>query len=209
MANEREIKLRVEDEKALKRALARMSAKPVGAGGGRVHEWNVIFDTPQGGLARHGQLLRIRKETPQGKRKKGERARVVLTFKKPAVAAEGDGHGHKVREEIETEVKNDEALRKIFEGLGMSGWFSYEKYRTTLKLPGSAKWANDLVIELDETPLGTFLELEGPAGAIDRAAAELGYLKKDYIVKSYLAIYLEECRRRGESPKDMVFERPA
>jgi adenylate cyclase class 2 len=207
MAKEREIKLRVEDEKALKKALVRLSAKPVGAGEGRVHEWNVIFDTPQGGLAKHGQLLRIRKETARGKAKKSEGARNILTFKKPAVAAEGDGHGHKVREEIETEVKDDTALRQIFEGLGMSGWFSYEKYRTTMKLPGSAKWAKDLVIEMDETPIGTFLELEGPAEAIDRAASELGYAKKDYIVKSYLALYLEECRRRGESPKDMVFEK--
>jgi adenylate cyclase, class 2 len=207
MADEREIKLRVEDEKALKKTLTRMSAKPVGAGGGRVHEWNVIFDTPQGGLAKHGQLLRIRKETAQGKRRKAEEPRIVLTFKKPAIAAEGDGHGHKVREEIETEVKDDAALRQIFEGLGMSGWFSYEKYRTTMKLPGSARWAKDLVIELDETPVGTFLELEGPAEAIDRAARELGYAKKDYIVKSYLALYLEECRRRGESPKDMVFDK--
>ncbi len=207
MANEREIKLRVEDERAMKKALARVSAKPVRAGDGRVHEWNVIFDTPQGGLAKHGQLLRIRKETTAGRARKGEEARIVLTFKKPALVTEGDGHGHKVREEIETEVQDDAALRQIFEGLGMSGWFSYEKYRTTMKLPGSARWAKDLVIEVDETPIGTFLELEGPAEAIDRAAQELGYAKKDYIVKSYLALYLEECRRRGESPKDMVFEK--
>lgn len=206
MANEREIKLRVEDEKALRKALGRLSAKPVNPGDGRVHEWNVIFDTPQGGLAKHGQLLRIRKETPQRKGKK-EEARIVLTFKKPAVAAADDEHGHKVREEIETEVRDEAALRKIFEGLGMSGWFSYEKYRTTMKLPGSAKWARGLVIELDETPLGMFVELEGPAEAIDRAAQELGYSRKDYIAKSYLALYLEECRRRGESPKDMVFRR--
>src|SRR5438128_5169737 len=207
MADEREIKLRVEDEKTLKKALARLSAKPVGTRGGRVHEWNVIFDTPQGGLAKHGQLLRIRKETARRKAKKGGEPRIILTFKKPAVAAEGDGHGHKLREEIETEVRDGAALRQIFEGLGMRGWFSYEKYRTTMKLPSSAKWAKDLVIEMDETPIGTFLELEGPAEAIDRAARELGYAKKDYVVKSYMALYLEECRRRGEAPKDMVFEK--
>ena len=207
MGNEREIKLKVDDLKALKRALSRLGAKPFGAGKGRVHEWNVIFDTPQGGLAKHGQLLRIRKETPSGKGKKGINPRIILTFKKPATAAENDGHGHKVREEIETEVKDDAALRGIFEGLGMSGWFTYEKYRTAMKLPGSAKWARDLVIELDETPVGTFVELEGPAEAIDRAAQQMGFAKRDYIVKSYLAIYLEECRRRGETPRNMVFKK--
>src|SRR5215470_15439549 len=205
MADEREIKLKIRDEKALKKALARLGAKPVSAGGGQVHEWNVIFDTPQGGLAKHGQLLRIRRETSANKKK--DEPRILLTFKKPAIAAENDGHGHKVREEIETEVKNEVALRGIFEGLGMSGWFSYEKYRTTMKLPGSAKWAKGLLIELDETPIGTFLELEGPAEAIDRAAGELGFSKKDYVAKSYLAIYLDECRRIGESPKDMIFEK--
>ena len=205
MGKEREIKLRVENVKALKRALGQMSAKPVGPNGGRVHEWNVIFDTPQGGLAKHGQLLRIRRVTV-GKGT-GEKPRILLTFKAPAVGGMEDGHGHKVRDEFETEVAEEGALQKIFEGLGMSGWFTYEKYRTTMKLPGSAKWAKDLLIELDETPLGTFLELEGPAEAIDRAAGQLGYAKKDYIAKSYLGLYLEECRRRGESPKNMVFEK--
>lgn len=209
MGNEREIKLKVKNAKALKKVLGRLRAKPVGAGAGRVHEWNVIFDTPQGGLAKHGQLLRIRRETLEGKRKKGAGPRVVLTFKKPAVAAEGDGRGHKVREEIETDVADAGELQRIFEGLGMSGWFKYEKYRTTMKLPAAVKWAKDLVIEVDETPVGTYLELEGPAEAIDRAATELGYTKNDYIVKSYLALYLEDCRRRGETPKDMLFAKTA
>src|SRR5262249_46822680 len=97
----------------------------------RVHEWNVIFDTPEGGLAKHGQLLRIRKETPQskgnGKKGKVQKPRIVLTFKQPVRDAGDDGHGHKVRDEIETEVADDGALERIFEGLGMSGWFSYEK----------------------------------------------------------------------------------
>ena len=36
-----------------------------------------------------------------------------------------------------------------------------------------------LLIELDETPIGAFVELEGPAEAIDRAATELGFGKSD------------------------------
>jgi adenylate cyclase class 2 len=62
-----------------------------------------------------------------------------------------------------------------------------------------------LLIELDETPVGTFVELEGPIPAIDRAAAALGFSKKDYIAKSYLQLYLESEQGRGERPRQMLF----
>jgi adenylate cyclase, class 2 len=217
MAHEREVKLRVEYVKALARALKKLGAKRVSDGSGRVHEWNVIFDTPQGGLAKHGQLLRIRTETPAGRPRRGARAgrsRVLLTFKRPAELSEaaskmGDrvaGAGrHKVREEIEVEVAEAGTLTKIFEGLGMRGWFRYEKFRTTFKLPAVAHWAEGLLIEVDETPIGTYVELEGPAEAIDRAARELGFSPRDYVLKNYLALYVEQCRRNNEEPRDMVF----
>ncbi len=64
MPNETEIKLKIRDVKALQRILKRLGAKPVGTSSGRVHEENQIFDTPDGGLAKHGQLLRLRTETP-------------------------------------------------------------------------------------------------------------------------------------------------
>src|SRR5208337_606979 len=86
MAYETEIKLRIEDVRALRRVLKRMGAQLVGPGSGRVHEMNLIFDTPEGGLAKHGQLLRIRRETPEsGKRGKAGKSapRVMLTFKSP------------------------------------------------------------------------------------------------------------------------------
>ena len=89
----------------------------------------------------------------------------------------------------------------------MRGWFRYEKYRTTYKLPSSRQWAKGLLIEVDETPIGNFIELEGSPAAIDQAAEKLGYSPRDYVLKSYLALYLEECRRQGESPCDMVFQR--
>jgi adenylate cyclase class IV len=174
----------------------------------------VIFDTPQGGLAKHGQLLRIRTETPEvrGKSKTaGPKQRVVLTFKQPMVPTpvaglENSSYGsYKVRDEIELEVTDPRNLTRIFEGLGMSGWFRYEKYRTTFRMPDSKAWANGLLIELDETPIGTFVELEGPAAAIDRAAEELGFSKHDYVLKNYLRLYMEDCRRKGEQPLHMVF----
>src|SRR5579863_9456852 len=88
MAAEIEIKLKVSDPKALLRTLQRMGARPVGGASGRVHEWNVIFDTPEGGLAKHGQLLRVRTETPDAKsrnRKRNPAKRILLTFKRPMV----------------------------------------------------------------------------------------------------------------------------
>jgi adenylate cyclase class 2 len=214
MAQETEIKLKINDVRAFQRVLKRIGARPVGGGNGRVHEENVIFDTPQGGLAKHGQLLRIRTETPEARGKSkaaGVGQGVVVTFKRPiarlaaARSSSGAGGHYKVRDEIELEVRDAASLTKIFEGLGMSGWFRYEKYRTTFRLAGSKAWARDLLIELDETPIGTFVELEGPAEAIDRAATELGFSKRDYVLKSYLVLYMEECRRKGEQPRHMVF----
>lgn len=214
MAHEREIKLKIEDVKGFRRLLKKLGAQPVGNGSGPVHEENVIFDTPQGGLAKHGQLLRIRTETPEGRRnskKSKSKPRVVLTFKRPVgrpVGSEAEHPAdspHKVREEIEMEVTDAATLTTIFEGLGMSGWFRYEKFRTTFQLPASKAWARGLLIELDETPIGTFVELEGPASGIDRAAAELGYSKRDYVLKNYLTLYVEQCRRKGEQPVHMLF----
>ncbi len=207
MARETEIKLRIHDREAFERALRKLRAgSGKGAATVRIHERNVIFDTPDGGLAKHGQLLRIRTET-RGKKggKRGEAAgRVILTFKRPAVRAEGEGR-HKVREETEAEVASAETMTKILEGLGLRGWFRYEKYRTTYVLPDTARWAKGLLIELDETPIGTFVELEGPAEAIDRAATLLGFSRRDYVLKNYLQLYAEDCRRRGEQPREMVF----
>jgi adenylate cyclase class 2 len=206
MAKETEIKLAVRDIKAFERKLKKLGGKPAKAGNGRVHELNVIFDTPDGGLAKHGQLLRIRTESVQSVGKKDRPRRVMLTFKQPAVRAlDDDGSRFKIREETEVEVADAAMLRKIFEGLGLRGWFSYEKYRSTWKLGAATRWAKDLLIELDETPAGVFVELEGSPEAIDKAAEALGYSRKDYLLKNYLELYAEDCRRRGITPGNMLF----
>lgn len=216
MAQEIEIKLKITDLEALRRTLKKLGARLVGSRSGRVHEWNVLFDTPQGALGKSGQLLRIRTETPDAKLNGAEPAsaqRILLTFKSPPkdVPISPDSKGlsgrHKVREECELEVTDAAVLAKIFEGLGMNGWFRYEKYRTTFRLPDSAAWAKGLLIEIDETPIGTFVELEGPPAAIDRAAKELGFTTRDYILQNYLSLYLDDCAQRGRKPGDMVFAR--
>jgi adenylate cyclase class IV len=233
MPDETEIKLKIRDLKAFQRILKRLGAKPVGSATGRVHEENLIFDTPDGGLAKHGQLLRLRTETTAPSSKKSPKAnkakksrkatpatsskspiptRQILTFKRPTaqqMAAPSSRYpsfgSHKVRDEIEAQVTDSGNLVKIFEGLGMRGWFRYEKYRTTYQLPAKKSWSRGLLIEVDETPIGAFVELEGPPAAIDRAATELGYSKRDYILTNYLALYAEDCRRKGQQPQNMLF----
>jgi adenylate cyclase class 2 len=203
MGKEREIKLRIGDLAALRRALKRLGARVVRP---RLHERNVLFDTPERSLAGREQLLRIRTEVlAQGDRKIG--LRCLVTFKRPLMSVESSQKGarHKVREEIELEVSDPRTLAAIFEGLGMRSWFQYEKFRTTFCLPASNAWAKGLLIELDETPMGIFLELEGPANAIDRAAKALGFETRDYVLANYTAIYRDYCRSRGEEPGDMLF----
>jgi adenylate cyclase, class 2 len=221
-----EIKLRVTDAAAFRRKLKKLNARvmprEVAAKDGRVHELNTLYDTPQGGFARHGQLLRIRVEsagaaartTSSPKSAAGKRAtapmRAILTYKGPAESAGAassaatPGHNrpsphHKTREEIEAEILDPAAMAKVLHALGLRGWFHYEKFRTTYQLPAKKSWAKDLLIELDETPIGAFIELEGPPEAIDRAAHELGYSRHDYVTKSYLALHIESCQRQGRN----------
>jgi adenylate cyclase class 2 len=206
-SQEIEVKVRVKDPAAIRRRLARLKLRPTPAG--RVHEHNILFDTPQGGLAKHGQLLRIRQEAPPGKPRAAQNA--TLTYKGPAVPAAGPprvGKGqYKIREELEAAVPDPDGLRLILERLGLRGWFQYEKYRSTFRPPATLAWAAGLQVELDETPIGIFLELEGPPEAIDRAAALLGYSTSDYITESYLRLYLDHCRKQAVPAGDMLFPR--
>jgi adenylate cyclase class 2 len=214
-----EIKLRIGDRRGFLRQLARLKAKLTRA---RVHEMNTLYDTSDGQLARHGQMLRLRVERPAGRARgagrgtKSAKDRAastgVLTFKGPENRAETNNpEPYKVREEHELCISNPEEMSKIFEALGLRPCFRYEKFRTTFSLPGMAR----LELTLDETPIGLFAELEGERGEIDRAAGMLGFARSDYINKSYGALFVEERglagRESGKEPTsfsgitDMLF----
>jgi adenylate cyclase class IV len=217
MAQEIEIKLRVKDAEGLRAALKGMGARALHGGTGRVHEWNTVFDTARQDLRKREQLLRTRIETPDGqaprRQDQAQQQPALLTFKGPVVARAGRrgnatiDERHKVREEIQFRVADAAGLAKILERLGMRPSFHYEKYRTTFRLPAAKRWAKGLLIELDETPIGTFVELEGRRKAIDRAAKELGFSKKDYLLTNYLSLFAADCRRRDKHKGDMVFQR--
>lgn len=210
-----EIKLRVSDPSALRWLLVTLGARRLS----RVHENNVLYDTSRQTLRRRGQLLRLRVERRlgpgagpgklSGKGQKVQKQRGILTYKGPTRNLPGHSKAlkhpamshYKVRQEQEILVEDAEALRSLLEALGLRPVFRYEKFRTTYDLPDIP----GILVELDETPIGVFLELEGNPRAIDRVSRRLGYGPEDYLVSSYGALYLAECRRRGVRPSNMLF----
>ena len=206
-----EIKLRVADVAALRRCLKQLRARESCP---RTYESNTLYDTPKKDLARRRQLIRIRIERPSSTRwREGSSGagKSMLTYKGRSqslrrrtdlVRQTAEGRTiQEIREEIEVAVADGEQMRLILIALGLRPVFRYEKFRTTYTLPG----IRDLKIEFDETPIGTFLELEGAPPTIDRAAKLLGYTRADYITKTYGALYIAGCRLRGHKPADMLF----
>jgi adenylate cyclase class 2 len=208
---ETEVKLRVRDRQALLRQLVGLRATYYG----RVHEMNTLYDTPDGALKRAGRLLRIRVERPAERPEDGalKLARmsnprrdgqgVLLTFKGPLRQKEPGMSRYKIREEREVRLADGDALASILGALGLRPTFRYEKYRSTYRLSR----LSGVTLELDETPIGDFLEAEGSRAAIDRSAALLGYQPADYITKSYGQLFLDSKRGRIAiaRPRDMLF----
>lgn len=191
-----EIKLPVADTTEMLRRLRRL-ATPFR---GRVFEQNTLYDTPDSAFRRAGYLLRIRLETPApaGRHKRGK-ARGVLTVKFPTLPAErARPSRYKERAERELIIRNPRRWPVLLRSLGLRPSFRYEKYRTTFRLPS-------LYLDLDETPAEVFLELEGVAAAIDRAAKALGFTPRDYFRGTYWDVYAADCRKRGRAVRNMVF----
>jgi adenylate cyclase, class 2 len=191
-----EVKLRIPDKRRLLGQLARLEAKQVRA---RVHEMNTLYDAPDGNLARHGRILRLRVERPASRPNGAGRARklasvkpgfsALLTFKGPSKGARASKPWpYKVREERELRIADARDVPGILEALGVRPWFRYEKFRSIFELPGM----RNLKLALDETPIGLFLELEGPREEINRAAEVLGFARSGYISKSYGALFMDE-----------------
>ena len=205
-----EIKLRVPDVAALRSRLKHLRAREISP---RTYESNTLYDTPRQDLRRRGQLIRIRIEQPAssfGKRRPNENVPAILTYKGPSLqsrnAIRADRQtkilSHfKIKEEAEVSVAGVDEMAGILRALGLHPVFRYEKFRTTYSLPG----LRGVKLELDETPIGIYLELEGPVAGIDRGARLLGYDHKDYMTDTYGSLYLADCRRRGRKPGDMLF----
>lgn len=178
-----EIKLRLQTVAAAKRLLMQNGfsvATP------RHLERNLLLDTQPPTLRLAGTVLRLRQAN-------GE---TIVTYKSKG-KVEGQ---HKVREELETGASDFASTLKIFARLGYAPTFRYDKYRTIFARPRERGFAM-----LDETPIGPFLELEGPPRWIDRMAKLLGFRESDYVTASYGVLWNEHCTAAGLPMTDFVF----
>lgn len=133
----------------------------------RFLEENTLYDFPSRLFYQKMQALRLRKMNKK----------TFLAFK----GAPQKSRKFKIREEYETEVKNEKQTKKILKSLGLVPVFHYKKHRTTYR-------KKRLKICLDETPVGNFIELEGQREDIVKFAKALGYTKKDFIKLDYVQL---------------------
>jgi adenylate cyclase, class 2 len=151
----------------------------------RTLESDQLFDHPGAELKTSDQLLRLRRSG----------TRSTVTYKGPAARER-----YKSREEIEFDVSDASNFELVLNRLGYTRGFRYEKYRT--KFAGAREPG---IITIDETPIGVYLELEGPPDWIDSTALRLGLAPSEYCTSSYAALYKEYLRSHQDAPANMVF----
>src|SRR5580658_3002953 len=180
-SNEIEIKFRVDDVRALNRRLRKSGFRLLTP---RTHEINTLYDLPGQLLRKRGELLRLRRYGSGW----------LLTHK-----AKGKVGRHKTRVETETKVADGAKMEAILRALGFAPTFRYEKFR--------AEWSDGKGhVVVDETPIGNFGEIEGPARWIDRTAQTLQVARSDYITTTYSELFLEWKKRARSPANEMTFK---
>jgi adenylate cyclase class 2 len=156
----------------------------------RTFEHNTLYDTPAHNLRALTQILRIRKY--------GDLC--TVTHKRLPDQAPSDTR-YKVRVETETTVADGDALAEIFRQLGYVPTFTYEKFRSEWSY--TSERSAHLVI--DETPIGNYVELEGPTEWIDRTLAQLKIDPATCITDSYGKLFLKWKQSTGSDAEDLTF----
>ena len=181
MPQETEIKFQVANARQLTRKLKSLGFRLKTR---RTHEMNTLYDFSAQSLRKRGEVLRIRRYGPKW----------TITHK-----AKGKAGRHKSRVETETVVNDGKSMEEIFRALGLRPAFRYEKFR--------AEWADRTGhLVLDETPIGTYAELEGRSHWIDRMAKRLGLTQADYITQTYAELFRNWKQRTGSPAEEMTFE---
>jgi adenylate cyclase class 2 len=178
---EREVKLRFASPDEARETIRAAGATPLRS---RRLQEDALLDTEDESLRRRRCVLRIRTESGKS----------LLTFKGPVLPG-----SMKVRDEYETVIGDGEVVQRVLEELGLHVWFRYEKYREEFA-------HEDVIVAIDETPVGVFVEIEGGACGIDATAQRLGRGPGDYVLESYRSLFVRYCEQRGLSASDMLFD---
>ncbi len=157
----------------------------------RTLESDQLFDLPSATLRQSDQILRLRKMTSTD-----GTTRAMVTYKGPATR-----DGYKSREEIEFDVSDPGTFTLVLNRLGYQPVFRYEKFRTQLRIIGEPG-----IITIDETPIGVYLEIEGPQDWIDSTAERLGLSKMQFLTVSYASLYRDYRAQHAAAPPDMTFD---
>jgi adenylate cyclase, class 2 len=179
-----EVKFAVADPVDLARRLARAGFHEVTP---RTFERNVLFDTADRRLRAQQAILRVREYG----------GRWTVTHK-CLTRGHSPAARHKHREETETTVSDGEAIGQIFSQLGYAPAFTYEKWRTEF-----ADATGHCV--LDETPIGTYAELEGPEDWIDATGRKLGIDYADFLTLSYGRLFEQWREQTGSTAQNLTF----
>ncbi|GAC1427751.1 MAG: hypothetical protein NVSMB62_25690 [Acidobacteriaceae bacterium] len=158
----------------------------------RTFEQNTLFDTADRTLLHSRQILRLRRYGDLW----------TLTHKRQPGKEDDRSARYKTRIETETHLDDGPAMGQIFEQLGYTPVFRYEKFRSEWE-SGSNTSAH---LVLDETPIGTFAELEGPPDWIDAALAEIGVDPARCLTESYGKLFLAWKQRTGSAATDLTFD---
>jgi adenylate cyclase, class 2 len=191
--SEIELKFPVPDPEALQTRLSQLGFHLVTP---RTFEHNTLYDTPNRDLRARKQILRLRQYG----------SLCTLTHKRlPDQQDPVDTTRYKIRVETETIVAECAAMDEIFKQMGYLPAFIYEKYRTewSHSADPSAEIPAHLVI--DETPIGTYAELEGPTAWIDQTLVALNIDPATCLTDSYGKLFLDWKQRTASPAEHLTF----
>jgi adenylate cyclase class 2 len=157
----------------------------------RSFESNTLYDTADRSLRAMRQILRVRHYA----------GRWTVTHKRQL---DGDTTParYKVRLETETTVEDGASMGALLQQIGYGPVFRYEKFRTEWSDPS----VPDGHLVLDETAIGTFVELEGPTAWIDLTLERLEVSPEHCLTESYGKLFLLWKERTGSPAEHLTFE---
>lgn len=182
---ELEVKARVTDVAALRRALRRAGARLEFSGRMSDRRYDRARE-----LTRRDDVLRLRVYWPD-RRGAGH---AVLAWKGAASTRRGRHGGYRLRAELEVAVADPDAMDQLLGRL---------RYRVAMKIDRRVEVyrLGAAMLRLERYPrMDTLLEVEGPPAAIERAVAATGLPRERFLAESlphFVAAYRRRTGRRA------------